>query len=429
MALVQQIGYDQFNTLFSGYFRHIESILQKDLPKAITQIIIAYQAVFLAHGVGDTHIFGGNLKQFTLLKQLEDTNPHTDIHRNNDSLLIINQNQELYAIGHNVGYRLGISNERSPKTLTKVAIENVKLVSTGCENDNHTFVYTLNHELYASGYNYSGYLGNGAATNNYSNTHILLQIDTNFLAKSDEHISKITCGQSWSLFLTNYGYIYSCGAGRHGHSQYRVLRPKLLNMNNDNVPIIDIDAGYYHSLALDKKQRLIGFGDNEYGQINIEPSQSNELPQFHKYFAENDIKIKYITAGYCHNLCIDIDDNCYLFGANTCGQIGNGEILEEDTGQGIPFKINDIINDTVVNGSCGDDHSIILTKSNKVYTFGKNTSYQCSTILKEKKIKMHAIDKELEIGALETSVVEKVMAVNNGTIVFINPFQNLNLHC
>ena len=120
--------------------------------------------------------------------------------------------------------------------------------------------------------------------------------------------------------------VYSCGAKENGHdSAEPVLTPSVIDMKNDKVPIIDIGSGYFHSLALDKKHRLIGFGDNDYGQINVEPaSLGYELPQFHKYFQKNKIEIKLIRVGYCHSLCIDFDGNCYLFGSNTYDQVGNG---------------------------------------------------------------------------------------------------------
>ena len=53
MTAVQNLGYDQFDILFCGYFRNIESIIQQKLPKDIMQMIVCYQKVLLPHGARD----------------------------------------------------------------------------------------------------------------------------------------------------------------------------------------------------------------------------------------------------------------------------------------------------------------------------------------------------------------------------------------
>ena len=428
MAALSTEARMKYELLFGGYFRGIENTLKQNIPKEICQIIILYQKTSYIFGVGGDILFQSTLKKFTGLKELEKLQCDIkNIFRNNWALMMITANNELYAMGDNSGYRLGTKENESQLQLTKIK-DNIKLASTGCENDNHAFIYTVDHKLYGSGWNYDGYLGNGEATHNWTESYVLQQINTDFLQKNQECITKISCGQSWSLFLTNYGCVYSCGTCAHGHEDDEILIPALIDMNNDKVPIIDIESGYYHSFALDKKHRLIGFGDNEYGQININPEDRGyETPKFHEYFEENNIRIKYITAGYCHSLCIDFDDNCYLFGSNAFGQIGDGKNLNGDTGVGTPFKINDVIQDGVIDGSCGDDHSIILTVSNNVITFGKNEDSQCSTVLNDQLmiLEPHILDKVLEIGVLETSFIEKVMAINCATVVFVDAYRNL----
>ena len=45
-----------------------------------------------------------------------------------------------------------------------------------------------------------------------------------------------------------------------------------------------------------------------------------------------------------------------------------------------------MIHEKVVDGSCGDKHSLLLTESNNVITFGANNHSQCSTVLDKHRI-------------------------------------------
>ena len=427
MASTQIIRY---KLLLAGYFREMEDILNSDIPKEIKHIIILYQRMLSIFGIGGPgEMMGVNeekLMEFTLLTSTQELVPSVDsVYRNNKSIMIITQNNELYAIGNNHYDRLGMKTDTNLNQFTKI-MDNVKLVSTGCENNTNCFIYTLDHRLLASGANYSGNFGNGQKTNSYADTQILEEIDTKFLQNKGEYITKIELGPNFSLFLTNYGDVFSCGSGAHGHDEYLIATPTLINMNNDNEPIIDIGCGYFHSLALDEKHRLIGLADNEFGQINsTEWDGDNQPPAFHAYFAENKILIKSIHVGYCHNLVIDMDGNGYLFGRNDDGQIGNGtKIDENDGGIRIPFKINDSINDEIVDGSCGDDHSVLLTKSNNVIVFGYNNHKQCCPKNELQILKPYTLSKKDEIGIDENTFIERVMAINTATLIFVDPYKN-----
>ena len=149
-------------------------------------------------------------------------------------------------------------------------------------------------------------------------------------------------------------------------------------------------------------------------------------PHFYLDFKDSDVRIKYIEASYSFSLCIDTEGGCYLFGLGDKGQIGNGQ-----SGDGIkaykPFKINDNIDDEiVVGGSIGDAHTILLTASNNVIVFGDNGYHQCSSLMDETEILTpYIVSKTKEIGILETSYVERVMALNDTTVIFVNPNKNV----
>ena len=123
----------------AGYFRMIESILKQDIPNEISQLIILYQRMLSIFGVGSGGVFSAlNVDdKFTPLTQLDELQcDYHKIYRNNRAMMMITANDELYALGHNGGYRLG-AKDGDYIPLTKLQ-DNVKLVSSGSENYLHT---------------------------------------------------------------------------------------------------------------------------------------------------------------------------------------------------------------------------------------------------------------------------------------------------
>ena len=204
--------------LFAGYFRNIEKMLRTNIPREIVRIIVMYQKMSLIFGIGcPGHIFGLNkedLTQYSPLTTFQEILPHIDnVYRNNRSLMVIGQNNEVYATGRNVRYRLGIKGDSEWSNLsqfTKIK-DNIKLVSTGCENDSHCFIYSLDDKLYALGSNIGGSFGNGES----GGYDVLCEVGTKFIKNKHEHIIKIELGPCVSFFLTNYGSLYYCGSAMH----------------------------------------------------------------------------------------------------------------------------------------------------------------------------------------------------------------------
>lgn len=177
--------------------------------------------------------------------------------------------------------------------------------------------------------------------------------------------------------MSSMGLIYVTGYGTDGKGK----SPALLNMNNENVPITKICAGYDHHLFIDKHQRLITWGENDCGQSSPDSSVDTvDEPALHPYFSNKikDIKIQDICAGVNFSLCVDIDGMCYLFSEEGSGKLGNGK---ESGQQYVPFTVNGRIDDKlIVDAALGEEHTISLTNDNNVITFGYNYSHQCSSM-------------------------------------------------
>ena len=249
----------------------------------------------------------------------------------------------------------------------------------------------------------------------------MIQINTKFI-KNNDYIIKIACGGYHSLFLTHLGYVYgtgdnSCGKLGLTRALSTILKATLINENDiANNKIIDISSSYRHNLLLDQNHNLIVFGWNLFGQIfDDQDKEYIKQPTYHSFFKNNNIKTKYIETGSDHSLCIDLSGFCYLFG------FGNNS-NDAKVYQPYSIKSNGINNDIIIDGSCGVEHTILLSNKNNVITFGSNEYNQCSSLQPSySNIKSpHILSKSNEIKINETNYIQKVIALRYESIIIVN---------
>ena len=73
-----------------------------------------------------------------------------------------------------------------------------------------------------------------------------------------------------------------------------------------------------------------------------------------------DIMIHY------HSMCVDINNDLFVFGYNRCGQLGLGDTNDRNK----PIKHPSLSN--IIDISKGGSHSFVKTSNNEIYAFGKN---------------------------------------------------------
>ena len=129
----------------------------------------------------------------------------TSVAINHDALFIINDIQKSSVITSNEYFKYTIFPEQT----------SIKVISKGLTND-HGFIYTTNNILYAFGDNYCIQSGiNGSI--NVRPTIINYTFDS--------PIKSIQCGESFTLFLTYKGNVYSSGRYIFGRFCSNYLNP------------------------------------------------------------------------------------------------------------------------------------------------------------------------------------------------------------
>eukprot|EP01083_Nonionella_stella_P003540 10193_1 len=416
-----------------SYLRRIEHKYKIAIPHAVMVLVGKYVLKFIVLGIGYNECGAMGLGHTNALlkwtpllgfQQLTSSLKHVFI--NHKNAFLFTSDKCIYATGNNAFGALGVSfTQNVVPFLRKVEYKKEfipELVSSTSLKS--SFVYSVDHKLWANGRNKAGNFGNGATDD--ENIQLFAPISTDFLVnQKEEHIIDIKCRNYRSMFLSNTGNVYFCGTNYYGqcslpNEQFKCI-PTIIHYSSINgKKIIQTAMGVTHTLLLDETNRVHCFGLNYLGQFGIKQSAHIFTPMIQPYFMERMIKITSINALKNASLFVDENGNGYTCGSNQFGQVGNGHT------KGYCDSIHRLALDSnvsIVDASCGNFHSVLLTNHNNIITFGSNKFSQCTTTTEEEIHTPHTVSKTRELKLLETQYIQKAFATYEGTIIFVNPYQ------
>jgi alpha-tubulin suppressor-like RCC1 family protein len=127
--------------------------------------------------------------------------------------------------------------------------------------------------------------------------------------------------------------------------------------------------GKNHMLIFTADHNLFAIGDNEYGELGIEGLKYTSEPKKIVYFDTKEEKIKKACAGGRHSLVLTESNTVYSFGDNSEGQC---------TGQNAanlkPKKIKFAGSHTIIDIFSGYNHSLALSSKGEVFSWGDTSS-------------------------------------------------------
>ena len=138
--------------------------------------------------------------------------------------------------------------------------------------------------------------------------------------------------------------------------------------------ILKFCVGKSYLLVLSNKGNVYSMESNAHGQSDVENKflvcEFNQMRK--EYF--NHEQIKDIAVGESHSLAVTETGKVYSWGLNHKGQLGTGDF--EYRKYPCLIESSHFNNENVTNVECGDMYSFILTLSGKVYSFGENNQGQ-----------------------------------------------------
>ncbi len=247
--------------------------------------------------------------------------------------LIVNENDEIFAIGTNNTGLIGFGHKKPINDLIVVKqLCNKKIIGFDY-GIKHMIAITEENKIYIWGENYWGQLGN--ETNHNCFVPKLLE------KIKDERIVDICCGDFHSMALSECGRVYTWGNNRYGQignkydNKYQSIPIKIESLTN--IKIISISCGQYHSMALSDKGCVYSWGNNKCGQLGFTNIVVSNTPKLIELFDETNGKhfFEEISCGQNYSLLLSREGDIYGFGSNNFGQLGNNNMENHFT----PTKI------------------------------------------------------------------------------------------
>ena len=254
-------------------------------------------------------------------------------------------------------------------------------------------------------------------------TKIPLKIPLHFISEK-EKISKIKCGQMFTMILSTKGNVYTFGCadnGGIGHEDSIPAKKVDLNFkaidisggdchgiayNNTNLafwgqirnsqgcigePFLNIKyynisdinnekikkaiSGTNHVIILTEEKNIFAFGNKEYGQRGINPKEEIDHMRINKI---NEDNIDDIFTGDEHSFLIKIENNKKIvksWGLNSKGQLGIGKSSLDGEEYISIYKPTEILFDEniVIKKICGgNSNSLCITEDNRIFIWGSN---------------------------------------------------------
>ena len=191
-------------------------------------------------------------------------------------------------------------------------------------------------------------------------------------ALSDENIAQVACGTHHTVALTTKGSVFSWGKnayGRTGHGKTKGSQdtPKLVKGLKSR-KVTFVSACSYHTACVTDDGFAYTWGEGEFGRLGHGDEKNSFTPK--PVEGLFDVKVKEIHCGVYHTSVCTMDGRLYTFGRGDCGQLGHGD----REGRLSPTLVEALLGPFVIQARCGLSHTIALTSTGAVYTWGSGAN-------------------------------------------------------
>lgn len=277
--------------------------------------------------------------------------------------LLLTEDGKLFTCGNNDHGQLGhdtnnVPNKR-PQFLT--SLENYIVTQVSC-GQSHSLALTNWGQLFSWGSNTIGQLGHDSDFNSYTTPRMIKTIAT-------KHVIQIASGQYHSLALTNSGELFSWGANMYGQlglgtTTEKVMVPTQIK-SLSGIPIAFIACGGNHSFAVSKSGAIFGWGKNAFGQLGLNDLDSRCYPTQLKTL--RSLGVRYVSCGDDFSVFLTNEGGVFTCGAGMFGQLGHGTCSNEI----LPRMVFELMGSKITQIACGRRHTLAFVPSRrKVYGFG-----------------------------------------------------------
>jgi alpha-tubulin suppressor-like RCC1 family protein len=245
-----------------------------------------------------------------------------------------------------------------------------------CESFGGTLYGKLGHR--SSGAD-DGLSGDGSAPGAY----------TSIAGLQGQRVSQMDAGNWHTACCTLDGGVYTFGGGGrfynhgqlgHGDTEDTMLPRRIERFGSlpaSRVRVAAICCGGYHTLALTQERLVYAWGSSKFGQLGLGSDNDETTPQLVSGLLSGEGggdgegasgRTIGLAAGENHSLAVQADGSLYSWGFGLQGQCGHGLSQNEQAPRRVAFFAQRNI--CILQVDAGWRHSIVLSDTHSVYTFG-----------------------------------------------------------
>lgn len=266
----------------------------------------------------------------------------------------LRNNGTVWAWGSNWYGQLGDGTNTQRTTPVQVpGLTGITAIATG---GRHTVALKNDGTVWAWGG--GGQLGDGTTTDRNTPAQVPGLTGVAAIAAGEMHtVALKNDGTVWAWGRNSYGQL---GDGTNGDPLDHATPIQVVGLNN----IINISAGYGHSVALKHDGTVWAWGQNWYGQLGDGTSTPNQYSTS-PVMVPGMTGVTAIAAGVWHTVALKNDGTVWAWGLNSSGELGDGTTTDRTT----PVQATGLSDVTAIAAS---RHTIALKKDGTVWTWGLN---------------------------------------------------------
>ncbi|OAY65499.1 ultraviolet-B receptor UVR8 [Ananas comosus] len=235
------------------------------------------------------------------------------------------------------------------------------IASVTCGAD-HTTAYSESElQVYSWGWGDFGRLGHGNSSDVFTPQPIK--------ALEGLKIKQIACGDSHCLAVTMDGEVRSWGRNQNGQLGLGTTEDSLVPQKIqafEGISVKMVAAGAEHTAAVTEDGELYGWGWGRYGNLGLGDRNDRLIPE--KVSSIEGEKMVLVACGWRHTITVSSSGNLYTYGWSKYGQLGHGDFEDHL----IPHKLEALNDYCISQISGGWRHTMALTSDGKLYGWGWN---------------------------------------------------------
>lgn len=315
-------------------------------------------------------VTSGLMKQYVELapRQLENVD-FRDIACGTNHTLAVDAGGRVWAWGKNDNGKLGHGDDvdrQQPEAIE--ALSGVDVVKVAC-GESHSLALDTDGRCYAWGWGGSwvsggGHLGQGDRDHVFAPALIEGALEA-------APVTHISAGEAHSVFLTDDGEVWTCGAGEHGRNgnggSSDVLKPEPVTALDD-VEIVEAQAGSAFTVTRCAEGLVRVWGRNDQGQLGLGGGLAmdvyalEDMPVIVERETETLLATT-VAAGHSHAAVLTPDAELLQWGAKLA--LGPAPHV---------FEAEDGVVPTPERVWCGGGYTLVETSAGALYSFGQGGS-------------------------------------------------------